>query len=192
MSNSATPWTAAPQASLSITNFRSLLKLMSIESVMPSHHLILCHPLLLPSSFPSIRVFSSESALGIRWPKCWSFSFSMSFQWWVCAGSPAEGSASSFVLHFCVGFLQPESLLPAAAQSTGKAGASGRATGAAVFAATQPSHDEALPVATAPPDPSPLYSGAAVRGVEKEPDTPEATWHSHNWDQIYLNLSIPI
>ena len=75
----ATPWTAARQASLSITNFRSLLKLMSIESVMPSNHLILCHPrLLLPSIFPSIRVFSSESALYIRWPKYWSFSFSIS------------------------------------------------------------------------------------------------------------------
>ena len=71
-----TPWTAACQASLSITNSRSLLKLMSIESVMPSNHLILCHPLLpLPSIFPSIRVFSNESALRIRWPKYWSFSF---------------------------------------------------------------------------------------------------------------------
>ena len=75
----ATPWTAARQASLSITNSRSSLKLMSIESVMPSSHLILCHPLLLlPSVFPSIRVFSSESALHIRWPKYWSFSFSIS------------------------------------------------------------------------------------------------------------------
>ena len=75
----ATPWTAASQASLSITNFRSLLKLMSIDSVMPSSHLILCHPLLfLPSIFPSIRVLSSESALCIRWPKYWSFSFSIS------------------------------------------------------------------------------------------------------------------
>ena len=71
-----TPWTAARQASLSITNSQSLLKLMSIESVMPSHHLILCHPLLLPPSiFPNIRVFSNESALRIRWPKYWSFSF---------------------------------------------------------------------------------------------------------------------
>ena len=78
MSNSATPWTAAHQASLSITNSRSLLKLMSIESVMPSNHLILCHPLLLPPSvFPSIKVFSSESVLHIRWPKYWSFSFSI-------------------------------------------------------------------------------------------------------------------
>ena len=74
-----TLWTAAHQASLSITNSRSLLKLMSIESVMPSNHLILCHSLLLPPSiFPSIRVFSNESALRIRWPKCWSFSFSIS------------------------------------------------------------------------------------------------------------------
>ena len=75
----ATPWTAALQASLSITNSQSLLKLMFIESVMPSNHLILCHPLLLlPSIFPSIRVFSSESVLCIRWPKYWSFSFSIS------------------------------------------------------------------------------------------------------------------
>ena len=75
----ATPWTAARQASLSITNSWSLLKLMSIESVMPSNHLILCHPLLLlPSIFPSIRVFSYESVLSIRWPKDWSFSFSIS------------------------------------------------------------------------------------------------------------------
>ena len=74
-----TPWTAAHQASLSITNSRSLLKLMSIESVMPSNHLILCHPLLLlPSIFPSIQVFSNGSALRIRWPKYWSFSFSIS------------------------------------------------------------------------------------------------------------------
>ena len=71
--------TAARQASLSITNSRSLLKPMSIESVMPSNHLILCHPLLLlPSIFPSIRVFSNESSLLIRWPKYWSFSFSIS------------------------------------------------------------------------------------------------------------------
>ena len=74
-----TPWTAARQASLSITNSQSLLKLMSIELVMPSNHLILCHPLLLPPSiFPSIRVFSSESALRIKWPKYWSFSFNIS------------------------------------------------------------------------------------------------------------------
>ena len=75
----ATPWITACQASLSITNSRSLLKLMSIESVMPSNHLILCRPLLLlPSIFPSIRVFSNESAPHIRWPKDWSFSFSIS------------------------------------------------------------------------------------------------------------------
>ena len=79
LSNSATPWTAACQASLSITNSQSLLELMSMESVMPSSHLILCCPLLLmPSIFPSIRVFSSESVLHIRWPKYWSFSFSIS------------------------------------------------------------------------------------------------------------------
>ena len=75
----ATLWTAARQASLSITNSRSLFRLMSIESVMPSHHLILCRPLLLlPSIFSSIRVFSNESVLCIRWPKYWSFSFSIS------------------------------------------------------------------------------------------------------------------
>ena len=74
----ATPWTAAHQASLSITNSRSSLKLMSIESVMPSSHLILCRRLLLlPLIPPSIRVFSNESTLGMRWPKCWSFSFSI-------------------------------------------------------------------------------------------------------------------
>ena len=74
-----TPWTAAQQASLSITNSRSLLKFMSIEFVMPSNNLILCRPLLLPSSiFPSIRVISNESVLHIRWPKYWSFSFSIS------------------------------------------------------------------------------------------------------------------
>ena len=79
MSDTATPWTAAPQASLSITNSHSLLKLMSIVSVMPSNHLILCRtPLLPPSIFPSIRVFSNESALRLRWPKYWSFSFSIS------------------------------------------------------------------------------------------------------------------
>ena len=78
-SNSATPWTTACQASLSITSSQSLLKLMFSESVIPSNHLILCHPLLLlPSIFPSIRVFSNESVLQIRWPKYWSFSFSIS------------------------------------------------------------------------------------------------------------------
>ena len=75
----ATPWIAAHQASLSITNSRSSLRLMSIKSVMPPNHLILCHPLLLlPSIFPSIRVFSNESALRIRWLKYWSFSFNIS------------------------------------------------------------------------------------------------------------------
>ena len=73
-----TPQTAAHQASLSFTISQSLLKLMFFESVMPSNHLVLYHPLLLPSIFPSIRVFSSESALCIRWPKYWSFSFSIS------------------------------------------------------------------------------------------------------------------
>ena len=73
-----TPWTAALQASLSITNSRSLFKLMSIESIMLSNHLVLCHPLLLPPSiFPNIRVFSSESVVCIRWPKYWRFSFSI-------------------------------------------------------------------------------------------------------------------
>ena len=73
-----TPWTTARQASRSITNSQSLLKFMSIESVMPSNHLILCHPLLLlPSIFPSIKVFSNKLALCIRWPKYWSFSFSI-------------------------------------------------------------------------------------------------------------------
>ena len=74
-----TPWTAACQVSLSFTISQSLLKLMSIKLVMPSNHLVLCHPLLLlPSIFPSIRVFSNESVLRIRWPKHWSFSFSIS------------------------------------------------------------------------------------------------------------------
>ena len=73
-----TPWTAAHQASLSIINSQNLLKLMFIVSVMPSHHLILCCFLLPPSIFPSIRVFSNESVLHIRWPKYWSFSFSIS------------------------------------------------------------------------------------------------------------------
>ena len=82
----ATPWTTARQASLSISNSRSLLKLMSIESVMPSNHLILCFPLFLPPSiFPSIRVFSGESALLMRWPKYWSFRFSIQ-----CTTSPSN------------------------------------------------------------------------------------------------------
>ena len=80
MSDFATPWTAAHWASLSITNSQSLFKLMSIKSVMPSNHLILCHPLLfLPSIFPSIKVFPNESVLWIRGPKYWSFSFSIIF-----------------------------------------------------------------------------------------------------------------
>ena len=84
-----TPWTAAYQASLSITNSQSLLKLMSIEPVMPSNHLILCCPLLLlPSIFPSIRVFSNESVLHMRWPKYWSFSFS------ICPSSEYSGLIS--------------------------------------------------------------------------------------------------
>ena len=78
VSDSATPRTAARQDSLSITNAQSLLKLMSIESVMPSNHLNLCHPLLLPSILPSIWIFSNESVLRIRWPRYWSFSYSIS------------------------------------------------------------------------------------------------------------------
>ena len=79
----ATPWTAARQASLFITNSQSLVKFMPIESVMPYNHLILCHPLLLsPSIFPSIKVFSNESGLRIRWPKYWSFSFNTNLSTW--------------------------------------------------------------------------------------------------------------
>ena len=79
MSNSATPWNAAHQASLSITNSQSLLRIMAIETVMPANHFNLCHPLLLPPSiFPNIRVFSNESVLHIIWPRYWSFSFSIS------------------------------------------------------------------------------------------------------------------
>ena len=91
----ATPWTAAHQASLSITNSRNLLKLRSTESVMSSNHRIICHPLLIPPSiFPSIRVFSNESVLHIRWPMYWSFSFSIS--------PPNEHSGLiSFKMHFC-------------------------------------------------------------------------------------------
>ena len=84
----ATPWTAAHQASLSITNSWSSLKFMSIESVMPSNHLIFCHPLLFPPSiFPSIRFFSNELVLRIRWPKYWSFSFSPSHEY---SGLPVD------------------------------------------------------------------------------------------------------
>ena len=106
----ATPWTAACQASLSITNSQSLLKLMSFKLMMPSNHLILCHPLLLlPSVFPSLRVFSSESVLRIRWPKYWSFSFSISpsneysrlisfrMDWWDLVA--AQGTLKSLLQH---------------------------------------------------------------------------------------------
>ena len=92
----ATPWTAAYQPSLSLTNSRSSLKLMSFESVMPSNHLILCRPLLLPPSiFPSIRVFSNESVLHIRWPRYWSFqlqhqSFQRIFRTFRMVGSPCS------------------------------------------------------------------------------------------------------
>ena len=102
-----TPWTAACQASLSITNFWSLLKLMSIESVMPSNHLTLCRSLLLPPSIsPSIRVFSNQSVLHIRWPEYWSFSFNMSpsldwcpsssglMSWWIFTNSCQKHSYS--------------------------------------------------------------------------------------------------
>ena len=102
-----TPWTAAQQASLSITNSQSLLKLMSIESMMPSNHLILCHPLRLrPSVFLSITVFSNESALHIRWPKYWSFSFSISpsseyFNFMSCLTlcNPTDCSTPGFSVH---------------------------------------------------------------------------------------------
>ena len=112
VSDSATPWTAARQASLSITNSRSLLRLTSIKSVVPSNHLILHHPLLLlPSVFPSIRVFSNESVLHIRWPKYWSFSFSISpsneysglisFRMdWLDLLAPRDSQDSSLTPHF--------------------------------------------------------------------------------------------
>ena len=97
MSNSVTAWTATCQASLSIANFSSSLKFMSIESVMPSNHLILCRPLLLlSSSFPSIRIFSKKSALHIRWPKYWSFSFSIS-----------SSSEYSGLISFSIDWLDP-------------------------------------------------------------------------------------
>ena len=94
VSDTLQPWTAAHQASLSITNFWSLLKLTSIESVVPSNHLILCHPLLLPPSiFPRVRVFSNESVLRIRWPEYWRFSFAsvlpMNIQGWFPLGLSA-------------------------------------------------------------------------------------------------------
>ena len=100
----ATPWTAAHQASLSITNSWSLLKLMSIELVMPSNHLILCCPLLfLPSIFPIMRVLSNESALHIRWPKYWSFTFSIS-------PSTEYSGLISFRIDWCDLLLQHHSL----------------------------------------------------------------------------------
>ena len=92
-----TPWTAACQASLSITSSLSLLKLMSVESVMPSNHLILCRPLLLPSILPSIRVFSNESVLPIMWPEYWSYSFSISTGLW---GSQRVGTTEWLSTHF--------------------------------------------------------------------------------------------
>ena len=101
----ATPWSAACQASLSLIISQSLLKLTSTESMMPSNHLILCHPLLLlPSIFPSIRAFSNESALLIRWPKYWSFSFSITLpnniQGWFPLGSPiVPGTLKSLLQH---------------------------------------------------------------------------------------------
>ena len=96
----ATPWTAACQASLSITNSRSLFKFMSIELVMPSNHFVLCHPLLLPPSiFPSIRVFSSESVLHIRWPMYWSFSFNVS----------PSNEYSGMILLGCTGWISLQS-----------------------------------------------------------------------------------
>ena len=101
MSNSVTPWTAACQASLSITNSWSLLN--SVELVMPSNNLILCCPLLLSSIFSRIRVFSNESAFYIRWPKYWSFSFSIRFQWiqridslvWSCSPKDCQESSTT-------------------------------------------------------------------------------------------------
>ena len=93
-----TTWTAARQASLSITNSRSLLKLMSIELVTPSNHLILCGPLLLPSIFPSIGVFSNESVLSIRWPKYWSFSISPSNEYSVQLSHPYMTTGKTIAL----------------------------------------------------------------------------------------------
>ena len=109
----ATPWIAAPQASLSITNSRSSPKLMFIESVMPSSHLILCHPLLLLPPFPpSIRVFSSESTLRMRWPKYWSFSFSISLHKWMTPvfSCPSILCFFQFLSHFWL-FISPYSTL---------------------------------------------------------------------------------
>ena len=101
-----TPWTAACQASLSITNSQSLLKLMFIESVMPSNHLILCHPLLLPPSiFPSMRVFSNELVLRIRWLKYWSFSFNIS------SSNEYSGLTSFSYVHYLYVIMAPPSAL---------------------------------------------------------------------------------
>ena len=121
----AIPWTAAHQASLSITNSWSLLKLMSVESVMTSNHLILYHPLLLLSSiFPSIRVFSNESAFHIRWPKYWSFSFSISpsneYSWLISFGMDwldllaVQGTLKSLLQHHSskASILQCSAFLP--------------------------------------------------------------------------------
>ena len=125
----ATPWTVARQASLSITNSQSLLKLMSIKLVMPSNHLILCCPLLLPSIFPSIRVFSNESALHIRWPKYWSFSFSISPSneysgLIVCRADwfdllAVQGTPKSLLQHHNFYFIQMSQLFTWGGQSTG-------------------------------------------------------------------------
>ena len=116
-----TPWTAALQASLSITNTQSLLKFMSIETVMPSNHLILCHPLLLPPSiFPSIKVFSNESVHHIRWPKYWCFSFSiilpLNIQDWLPLGLLFSISTTIFwvwaTIIICLDFLPSLLFLP--------------------------------------------------------------------------------
>ena len=100
----AMPWTASNQASLSITNFHSLLKLMSIVLVMSSNHLIFCHPfLLLPSIFPCIRVFSNESVLHIKWPPFWNFSFSISPEWmfrWTGWISLQQGTPKGLIQHY--------------------------------------------------------------------------------------------
>ena len=116
-----TPWTAALQASLSITNTQSLLKFMSIKTVMPSNHLILCHPLLLPPSiFPSIKVFSNESVHHIRWPKYWCFSFSiilpLNIQDWLPLGLLFSISTTIFwvwaTIIICLDFLPSLLFLP--------------------------------------------------------------------------------
>ena len=114
----AIPWTAARQGSLSITNSRSILKLMPIESVMPPNHLILCGPLLPLSIFPSIRVFSNESVLHIRWPKYWSFSFSVSLSSehsglicfrmdWLDLFAVSQGTLKSLLQHHTVPLYPP-------------------------------------------------------------------------------------